>query len=156
MKDGKAWGKHGEVIWWVVPFQLDIKGIPHGWGNGYAMVKPDNPYFNETPGEDVVVHGGITFNKMVSDITRKLWVPDWILNTDKRAYGFDTGHYGDDAYTCDCRYVIKQAQQLAAQLDDAKRRKDKKPPLKEEVSVLSAYDEYVRAGQPIPAFLKGV
>ena len=37
-----------------------------GWGCGYCLIPSNNKYFDIDKAEQLLVHGGITFNKIVS------------------------------------------------------------------------------------------
>lgn len=103
-----------------------------GWGNGYVLLPPNHPFY-EDDDIDVNVHGGLTFSSLFNsehfleliknrdfdgDITKENFEKFnnyWMI-------GFDTGHFEDNEYNCPKEYVMSETLSLVDQClsDDIK------------------------------------
>lgn len=89
-------------------FPFEILRMPQGHLCGYVGVPEGHPFY-KSEGEELTVHGGVTYTKEVD----KTW---W--------FGFDAGHSGDlmpsipdrNSTYCNLAYMVKECVDLARQL----------------------------------------
>lgn len=87
-----------------------------GWGNGYVLIPENHPLHGKDYEEiDVIVHGGLTFSKLVDSGM----IESWGLDTEdegKWCVGFDTAHFGDTLSKWSKERVQTEADLLKEQL----------------------------------------
>ena len=105
-----------------------------GYANGYVAVPKSNPNHGKDyyeVGENIDVHGGLTFGHEMSDL-KEPWketaecidfdsldeIPD-----DYYVFGFDTMHYGDGAHLTR-EWCIEETKELMRQLKGLRRSDD--------------------------------
>lgn len=89
--------------------------IPHGWGNGYAIIPPGHPAHGKSYDDiNVDVHGGLTFAESTEDEWHHL--PEGTPK-DHWVVGFNTAHYGDTIEKWPKERVEAETRRLVEQLE---------------------------------------
>lgn len=95
-----------------------LKGMDHGWGNGYVLIPKGHSYhgvkYENIP---VNVHGGLTFGMLVTEDALTYFpglskedIGCWMV-------GFDTAHYQDTSRNFPKERVEKETENLKWQLE---------------------------------------
>lgn len=106
-----------------LPLELMIKlgedFMNVGWGNGYAVIHKNHPYYGRHYDNiNIDVHGGLTYGRSVEVV--RLWksppaiVKD--LSDDWVVIGFDTAHAWDTIARWPESEVLKETQRMQKQL----------------------------------------
>ena len=95
------------VFYLIIESHLKIPSYDRGWGNGYVLVPPYHPYYDDV---NVEVHYGLTWGSRVGDFniikddlqveycpSLKKIIDDGNVDSlkDYWVYGFDTAHHMD-------------------------------------------------------------
>jgi len=108
--------------------------LERGWGNGYVLLPPSHPYYGfDYDNIGVYVHGGLTFGIKFDSSNFIKWIKEREIDGDVTIenfekfndywiIGFDTGHHGDNKFTCPKEYVMSEVNSLLEQClsDDIK------------------------------------
>lgn len=108
-------------------FKSDI--YPCGTHNGYVAIPPTNKYYNaslDELGEEVGVHGGVTWFETAIDSTKIIAEAECIssdtkiseIGDDWKIVGFDTMHWGDNSTIWNTEAVIQETLNLQRQLEE--------------------------------------
>ena len=111
--------KARQVDYFVVKSHLDHTILPHGWGNGYAVIHKYHPFFGKSyDAISAEAPGGLTFCCLGKDCE---WpeLDEKYKNEDHWIFGFDTCHWGDTLEKWPVEEVINAAMKLSADLASA-------------------------------------
>lgn len=95
---------------------LDRKYLDFGWGNGYVIIPKDHKSFDMDL-DMLAVHGGVTFNKVLTDEDIKYYEYLDHKAIGSRIIGFDTCHLSDTLKKWPKTKVFKEAKELRTEID---------------------------------------
>ena len=87
--------------------------VETGWGNGYAIIPKDHPYYGKDYDDiPISVHGGLTFGDPAKNC-------NWEECPENKGFviGFDCAHSGDSLANWDKDAVIVETDRLKEQLE---------------------------------------
>lgn len=117
LEDRRA--KARKVDYFVAKSHLDHDILPHGWGNGYAIVHRYHPFYGKNyDAISAEAPGGLTYCASGKDC-RIEELPEEYRTDDYWVFGFDTCHWGDTLEKWPVEAVITAAQNLASDLASA-------------------------------------
>lgn len=114
------------VYIFIVETHLNRAYCDVGWGNGYALLPKEHPWYSKNYDDiPVAVHGGLTFGdkfphrwfseKREMQMCEEMQTLDIDDLKDMWCIGFDCAHAGDNLNSCPKSYVWKQAEFLKEQ-----------------------------------------
>lgn len=107
----KEWNGKDTFQWFVLESNTSEYALERGWGNGYAVVDPNNKLHglseSEVMGMGVSIESEIAYSGKMEYIKGK---EHWVI-------GFDTAHFGDSIEKWPKSRVEFVAQELARQVE---------------------------------------
>ena len=98
-----------------LPYEYSHIKIDYGWGQGYVLVPPNHPAYT-IDAEYIDVHGGITWDHVITKQDIKYQMDLHPDDLHHRMLGFDTAHYEDNMLRWPKEQVLKETERLRDQL----------------------------------------